>query len=319
MLLFDYITKTNYNIPNERSDIMDNVNLNSLRIFLEVASSNSFLEAANRLYISQPAISKSISKLEEELSVKLFYRANKGILLTPSGEVLCKYLKETKNLLQSCERVLLSLNDTEEGNLVIGVQSHIVRNYLMGKIENFRKNHPNIKIKLIDLSTYELMELLQKRILDFVIDSSPVESIYNNIEIKPICSLETAFIKSTLNVSKIKTLKDLEKECIILPVERSSLRKSMNMIFKEANAKIIPKLEFETEELIIDSVRRNIGVGYVVKDAVNYLVNEEIIEYISLKEKLPELQINLVFVENYLTKIANLFIEEEITVIKDEK
>lgn len=298
---------------------MDNVNLNSLKIFLEVAASNSFLEAANRLYISQPAISKSIARLEEDLNVVLFYRANKGILLTPSGEILFKYLKDVKDMLQSCERVLLSLNNTEEGSLVIGVQSHIVRNYLMSKIENFRVKHPNLKIKLLDLSTSELIELLQKQAIDFIIDSSPIECIYNNVKIEPVCNLEMSFIKSSEYNKKIKKIKDLEKECTILPVDRSSLRKSLNLIFKEAEAVISPKLEFVTEELIIDAVRRNIGIGYVVKDAVNYLVKEGLIEYVDMQEKLPRLQINLVYIENYLTKVANLFIKEQIKVNQVEK
>ena len=58
---------------------MNDLNMNSLKIFLEVANSNSFLEASNKLYVSQPAISKSMSKLEEDWNVTLFYRANKGI------------------------------------------------------------------------------------------------------------------------------------------------------------------------------------------------------------------------------------------------
>ena len=58
---------------------MNDLNMNSLKIFLEVANSNSFLEASNKLYVSQPAISKSMLKLEEDLNVTLFYRANKGI------------------------------------------------------------------------------------------------------------------------------------------------------------------------------------------------------------------------------------------------
>ena len=66
---------------------MNNINLNSLRIFYEVATAKSFLDASNKLFISQPAISKSMSKLEEELNITLFYRANKGISLTPSGEL----------------------------------------------------------------------------------------------------------------------------------------------------------------------------------------------------------------------------------------
>lgn len=291
---------------------MDNINLNSLKIFLEVANSKSFLDASNKLFISQPAISKSMSKLEEDLGIVLFYRANKGIALTPSGEILYKYLKDTKDLLLSCERVLVSMNDVEEGKIIIGVQSHIVRNYLMGKIDNFRLKHPKIAIELIDLSTSMLIERLEERKIDFVVDSTPVETVYNNVEIKPICSLSTCFVKSIKNPNKIKTLKELENEHIILPSSRSSLRKNLNKCFNEADTNINPILEFETEELIIDAARRNLGVGYVVKSAIQYLIDAKILEYVEIKEELPKMEINLVYVNNYLTNVARIFIEEEI-------
>ena len=137
---------------------MNDLNMNSLKIFLEVANSNSFLEASNKLYVSQLAISKSMSKLEEDLNVTLFYRANKGISLTPSGEILYNYLKKAEDLLLTCQRELTSINDIEESSLVIGVQSHIVRNYLMNKIDDFRLKHPKIKFELIDMSTNQLLE-----------------------------------------------------------------------------------------------------------------------------------------------------------------
>lgn len=137
---------------------MNDLNMNSLKIFLEVANSNSFLEASNKLYVSQPAISKSMSKLEEDLNVTLFYRTNKGISLTPSGEILYNYLKKAEDLLLTCQRELTSINDIEESSLVIGVQSHIVRNYLMNKIDDFRLKHPKIRIELIDMTTNQLLE-----------------------------------------------------------------------------------------------------------------------------------------------------------------
>lgn len=140
---------------------MNDLNMNSLKIFLEVANSNSFLEASNKLYVSQPAISKSMSKLEKDLNVTLFYRTNKGISLTPSGEILYNYLKKAEDLLLTCQRELTSINDIEESSLVIGVQSHIVRNYLMNKIDDFRLKHPKIKIELIDMSTNQLLEQLE--------------------------------------------------------------------------------------------------------------------------------------------------------------
>ncbi|MBE6150467.1 MAG: LysR family transcriptional regulator [Firmicutes bacterium] len=292
---------------------MENINLNSLKIFYEVANSKSFLDAANKLFVSQPAVSKSMSKLEEDLGVLLFYRDNKGIELTPSGEILYKYLKDIKDLLMSCNRVLMSMNDTEEGRIIIGVRSHIVRNYLMNKIDRFRKKHPKIVIELIDLSTSALIDKLEERKVDFVIDSSPVESLYNNIEIKPICSLSTCFVKSKDNEKKFKYLSDLENENLILPLSRSSLRKNLENYLFEGDIKINSVLEFETEELIIDAARRNLGIGYVVKPAVQYLVDANILEYIDIKEDLPGMEINLVYINSYLTNIAKIFIEEEIS------
>jgi len=291
---------------------MENINLNSLRIFYEVANSKSFLDAANKLFVSQPAVSKSMSKLEEDLGVLLFYRDNKGIELTPSGEILYKYTKDIKDLLMSCNRVLKSMNDTEEGRVIIGVRSHIVRNFLMNKINRFRKKHPKIVIELIDHSTSTLIERLEERKVDFVIDSTPVVSLYNNVEIKPICSLSTCFVKSKNNKTKYYTLNDLEKENLILPLAHSSIKKNLDKYLLDLDIKINSVLEFEKEELIIDAARRDLGIGYVVKPAVQYLVDAGILDYVEIKEELPKMEINLVYINNHLTNIAKLFIEEEI-------
>ena len=292
---------------------MNNINLNSLKIFLEVANSKSFLDASNKLFISQPAISKSMSKLEEDLGIQLFYRANKGITLTPSGETLYRYLQKTKDLLLSCERALISLNDIEEGKIVIGVQSHIVRNYLMDKIASFRANHPKMIIELVDMSTNILIERLEERKVDFVVDSSPIDTVYNNVKIEPICSLNTCFVKSVYNTHNIRDFQSLIKENLILPASRSSLRKNLHKCCEESGVVLNPILEFETEELIIEATRRNLGVGYVVESAIQYLIDSNILERIKLKEELPKMEINLVYINSYLTKAAKLFIEEEIS------
>lgn len=295
---------------------MNGINLNSLRIFYEVATSKSFLEASNRLFISQPAVSKSISKLEEDLGIVLFYRANKGITLTSFGEVLYKYLKETKDLLQSCERVLVSMNNTEEGNIVIGVQSHIVRNFLMDKIDNFRLKHPKINITLIDLSTRALIEQLEEQKIDFIVDSSPIDTVYNNINIEPICKLNTCFIKSQKLEKEINKLEDLNEQNLILPTPRSSLRKNLNKILEAKEIGVKPILEFDTEELIIDAVRRNLGIGYVIENAIKYLVDAKIIDYVRVNYELPKIELNLLYITNYLPKVAKIFIEEEIKNVK---
>lgn len=71
-----------------------------------------------------------MAKLEEELGVVLFNRANNGVSLTPYGQVLYKYIKESSDLLALCQRMLKSMSNVEDTNIVIGVQSHIMMSYL---------------------------------------------------------------------------------------------------------------------------------------------------------------------------------------------
>ena len=291
---------------------MKDVNLNSLKIFLVVATSNSFLEASNKLYISQPAISKSINKLEEDLGVSLFYRANKGVTLTSDGEILLKYVKDSRKLLLACERMLSSNNSLDSGSIVIGAQSHIVRNYLLEKINNFRKIFPNVMFRIVDLSTLELIEGLEKHELDFVVDASPINTPYNNLRIQPIYKLDTCFIKSKENNKVYNKITDLEDECIVMPISRSSLRKNL---FKslENIIEIKPQLEYGTEELIIESVKRNMGIGYVVKGET-LKIDKNTIDIIDLNIPLPTVEINLVYIDNYLTPLAREFITKEFDV-----
>ena len=288
------------------------VNLNSLKIFLVVATSNSFLEASNKLYISQPAISKSINKLEEDLGVSLFYRANKGVTLTSDGEILLKYVKDSRKLLLACERMLSSNNSLDSGSIVIGAQSHIVRNYLLEKINNFRSLFPNVMFRIVDLSTLELIEGLEKHELDFVVDASPINTPYNNLRIQPIYKLDTCFIKSKENNKKYNKITDLEDECIVMPISRSSLRKNL---FKslENIIEIKPQLEYGTEELIIESVKRNMGIGYVVKGET-LKIDESKLDIIDLNISLPTVEINLVYIDSYLTPLAREFIKKEFDV-----
>lgn len=291
---------------------MKDVNLNSLKIFLVVATSNSFLEASNKLYISQPAISKSINKLEEDLGVSLFYRANKGVTLTSDGEILLKYVKDSRKLLLACERMLSSNNSLDSGSIVIGAQSHIVRNYLLEKINNFRSLFPNVMFRIVDLSTLELIEGLEKHELDFVVDASPINTPYNNLRIQPIYKLDTCFIKSKENNKTYNKITDLEDECIVMPISRSSLRKNL---FKslENIIDIKPQLEYGTEELIIESVKRNMGVGYVVKGET-LKIDKNKLDIIDLNIPLPTVEINLVYIDSYLTPLAREFIKKEFDV-----
>lgn len=290
---------------------MKDINLNSLRIFLVVATSNSFLEASNKLYISQPAVSKSINKLEEELGLTLFYRANKGICLTSNGEILLKYVKDSEKLLLACERMLNSNNNCDSGTICIGAQSHIVRNYLLSKLAHFKDKHPNVNFRVEDLSTASLIEQLEKHELDFVVDSTPINTTFNNLKITPIAKKNTCFIKSVDCDDNISTLSDLSNKSMIIPLGRSSLTKNLSKVLEQYNVVLNPQYEYATEDLIIASVKKNLGIGYVV-DGKYLDFEKNKITKIELKEELPKFEIQLVYIENYITELAMNFITEEL-------
>ena len=232
--------------------------------------------------------------------IGLNYKLNKSAVLIEGS--VCQL---------SCEVIdILHLNEIEED--LNSEENNEEAKILMDKIDNFRLKHPKIKIKLIDLSTRALIDELEEQKIDFIVDSSPIESIYNNIDIVPICKLNTCFIKSSNNDMEIKKISDLQGKNIILPTPRSSLRKNLNRILEANETTVDPILEFDTEELIIDSVRRDLGIGYVVENAIEYLVDAKIVDYVKIDTPLPKIELNLLYITSYLPKIAKVFIEEEI-------
>lgn len=80
---------------------MDNINLNLYKIFYIVAKSKSFVDASNKLFISQPAISKDIKTLENLMNTKLIYRKSNGITLTRDGKEFYKYLEQSFGILNT--------------------------------------------------------------------------------------------------------------------------------------------------------------------------------------------------------------------------
>ena len=150
----------------------DNINLNLYRTFYEVARNNSISIASKNLYVSQPAISKSIKLLEDTLNTKLFYRTTSGVILTQKGEDLYKYVSESLNTLKYAKVVMNETENLERGSLTIGAPSHIISFFLLDNIYAFHDKYPKIDITIISRSSSELLNMLSNNELDFVIDIS---------------------------------------------------------------------------------------------------------------------------------------------------
>lgn len=280
--------------------MLEDINLNYYRVFYAVAISGSIKKASTLLNISQPGISKQIKNLEQELDAKLFYRNNKGIELTIYGQQVFKYLDDANFYFSSIKKHINSLKKSDEGDIIIGCQSHIATFYLLKYIEMFKKDYPKFKITIVSDSTSILLEKLYNHSIDFVIDNSPVNCNYSNIKIEPLKSFNTCFIKR----------KDYNGDNynLILPLPRSSIRKNIDGILNENKISHTVSLEVETTELIKNTTNSYLGVGYIIEEAVNEELSSGKFIKCNTDIVLPKLEINLVYIENHLTYISKIFI-----------
>ncbi len=287
-----------------------NINLNLYKTFFDVARCGSLSLASKKMLISQPAISKSIKKLEEDLDVSLFYRTINGMTLTEKGKELYEYVEEAYNSLKTAQRSMLESKNMFKGKLIIGVPSHIASFFLFDKIKEFHKTYPQIEISIISRPTGELLKRLGAHELDFIIDASPIDIPNKDFKIEQLTKVKHCFASlKQRNYKKIITcLRDLEDYPLIIPVETSSQRKKLNDLLFNCNVKIKNIISIETSEMIKDSILEDLGIGYIIEDAIKREIENGQIETLNLEEELPSVYINLVYIEKYLTSIPKFFI-----------
>lgn len=286
--------------------------MNLYKVFYVVAKNNSFSKAAEELFVTQPSVSYSIKQLEERLDIKLFKRNHKGIKITPEGKEVLKYVKKSYNDISIGERGLKENRKLKSGKISIGVQSHIGRFFLFPYLENFHKKYPNIEINISSRNTSELIKLLENNDIYFVIDTSPIETEYSNLIIEPLMELEHCFIVSSTYGIENKNIKlqDLVDYNLILPVTRSTPRKQLTKLLNKKGIMLNPFMTIETTEMLIDAVKKNIGIGYVIKKAIKEDLKNNTLEEIKVDTPLPKLLLNLVYIENNLTYIPKIFMDE---------
>ena len=291
-----------------------NLNLNLYRVFYEVTKYSSISAAAKSMYLSQPAISKSIKNLETELGITLFDRALNGIVLTENGKELFTYVEEAFNSIRLAEKKMLENKNLEKGTLAIGIRSHIASFYLVDKIIEYHNKYPKIEITIINRPSNELLKLLNNNRIDFIIDISSYKDELDSYDVKDLNDLEHCFV--TLNNENILpdkteyTLSDLKNVPLILPVNHSSHRKILNQFAKDNNIRFQNVLSVETSELIYDFVKRGEGVGYILKDMVIKDVESGLLKIIDIKEHLPKASLKLICLEKRLTEASHQFISD---------
>ena len=147
--------------------------MEDLATFVAVVRCGSMSRAAQELHLSQPAISQRLRSLETEYGLPLFRRTNKGVELTPAGDVLSRYAKRFLNLDKLLQEEMDALRSEEPKQVVIGATSAVGGYALPCTIYLFQQKHPTARIQLVIGKRSETMQRLMDGALDLALVEGP--------------------------------------------------------------------------------------------------------------------------------------------------
>lgn len=158
--------------------------LRTLRYFLEIAREENMTKAAERLHVSQSALSRQVKSLESELGKRLFIRHSFRIELTPEGHLLRTRAEDILKMVDKTTEEFRSLDDDLRGDIFIGCAESEATKRLADILVSLHRSHPGICYHLKSGNTADLADDLDKGLLDFAVIANPVDlSKYNFINI----------------------------------------------------------------------------------------------------------------------------------------
>ncbi len=264
-----------------------NTKLDYYRIFLEVANTLSFSDAAKKLYISQSAVSQIIKQLESDLNTPLFQRYAKGVILTKEGTLLKQYAQEALTTLHIAEKKLVDMKHMEEGTLSIGAGDTISSNYLIPYLEKFHKMYPNIKIEVFNRTSLETIDLVKSGNVDLAFINLPLKD--NELKIQPCMMIHDIFVcAKNKEIKESYTRQEIASMPLILLEKSANSRKAIDTQFKKSHITLTPQIELGAHDLLLQFAKIDLGVSCVIKEfATSYLKNNSLQEMV-LSQPLPK-------------------------------
>ena len=246
--------------------------LSQYRIFYEVARCGNISRAAKELYISQPAISKAIGKLEESLGTRLFLRNSRGVQRTPEGHVLFQHVAAACDSLRCGAKDLKRIHDFHIGQLKIGVSNTLCKYVLLPYLKSFVEKYPHVNITIESQSTAHTLEMLEARKIDIGLVAEP--RARRGLNFTPVMEIHDGFVCTPAYMENL-TLRegpapDIFKTGNIMLLDRSNMsRKHLDTYLSDRDIEVNQLLEVTDMALLIEFARIGLGIACVILDFVS--------------------------------------------------
>ncbi|MBR2712720.1 MAG: LysR family transcriptional regulator [Bacilli bacterium] len=288
-----------------------NINLELYKTFYYVAKNKNISRAANELLISQPAISKSIKTLEEQLNTSLFIRKRDGMELTEAGEALYKKVKDAMELISSAENDLEVITSMESGAINIGASRAIIQNFLMPYIKEFHKKYPKINVRIFPEKTSELVDKSKKGIIDVIFTNMPynLPNNFDSIRLFPLHDCLAASSAFDYLKNKKISKKELSKLPLLLLTRGATTRMRFDDYCSENNIIVHPEMEFGSNTLIKEFTEAGFGIGLFTSEHIKKELESGDLFKLKLEVPLKETYLGMIWNKDNRSLVANNFIE----------
>jgi len=275
------------------------INFELYKIFYFTAKYKSFSEAASKLYISQSAVSQAIKNLEKQIGGQLFYRKTRNIKLTSEGEVLFGHIEQAYNFIKAGESKICEMKNMNLGKVRIGVGDTICKYFLIPFLRKFNKKYPNIKIQVVNRTSSQIISALLNGIIDVGIATIPVNN--SNIDVKHFKYVEDIFIASYKYIElydKNIDISDLAQYPLLMLERNTSTRRFFDKFLDENDISLIPEIELESVELLVEFAKIGLGISHVLKEsAAQAISNNEVFEVKTL-QPMPKRELGIITIKD---------------------
>lgn len=271
-------------------------------IFYTVAQTNNFSAAANRLFISQPAVSKAISHIEKDLGTLLFYRTTKGVKLTEAGELLYRQLEIAFQAIESGEEQIKKNEASGAGKLTIGVSTTLCKYVLLPYLRQFIHENPHVKVSISCQSSYETIEALKKGTLDIGLIGEPESNTdlhflkLRTITDDFVCTGQYLNMLRSENSNKnIDTASLLSKATLLLLDGNNLTRQYIDKYMLQNQLVSDQIIEVTTMDLLIEFAKTGLGIACVIRDFVERDLKEGSLVIFPTNDPIPARQIGFAY------------------------
>lgn len=286
----------------------DNVSLDYYKIFYHVAKEQNLTRAAEKLFISQPAVTQTINKLEQLTGEKLFYRQSKGMALTEIGQRLFKQVESALFYIDKIPNVINNAKQIVEGQIKIGGGTNILRDILPNAISGFLKVFPAITFQMIDEHKSILLEDLANGKIDIaIVQSQNIDS--SKFDFDVIAEDKFMFFcHKDYKISPFVTLEELAGHEFIMPINTTTTRKVADEVFEKNN--FLPKIKFEVagQNLIYQLAEKKLGIGILPYERIKKEVQSGLFKIVETEIKLPVFEYCCVTLKDYSSSATKAFL-----------